>query len=76
MNKVFCGECGIAEKVATGQIRCVKFGFKFGGESADAWRECSYFSPVMLDDGEPLDSYETLAIKEAEMASRRFKGPV
>jgi len=76
MNKVFCGECGIAEKIGTSQWRCVKYGFKFVLESTDAWRECTYFTPVMLDDGEPLDPYETLAIKEVEMASRRMKGPI
>lgn len=76
MNTVSCGNCGIAEKGAANSIRCVKFGFSLDGESAQAERECYYYTPVIKDGEEDLDPYETLAIKEAEMASRRMKGPV
>lgn len=76
VNKVFCGSCGIAEKIGLSEIRCVKFNFTSNLESADVRRECSFFTPPVMDDGELLDPYQTLAIKEVEMASRRMKGPV
>lgn len=76
MKTVFCNHCGIAEKMAPNYIRCVKFGFSVDIESPDISRECSYFTPPLKDGDEFLDPYETLAIKETEMASRRMRGPV
>lgn len=76
MSTVLCSNCGISEKVDEKPLRCVKFGFSLDVQSTQISRECYYYTPFIKDGDEVLDPYETLAIKEAEMSSRRMKGPV
>ena len=70
-----CSDCGIAKR-ENGMLRCLKYHYLMPPNTQETLRVCSYFTPLIEEDGELLCPEEHLMLKEVEMKSRGFKGPV
>lgn len=71
-----CFSCGIADRLANGNLLCFKYKFEISNVTAEEKSNCYYFIEPQFEDGEPLTVEQTLMIKECELASRRMRGPV
>ena len=72
---VNCNQCGIARR-ENSKLRCLKYQYLMPPNSEETLRTCSYFTALIEEDGEVLSPEEHLMLKEVEMKSRGFKGPV
>ncbi|WP_066633236.1 hypothetical protein [Desulfolucanica intricata] len=72
---VDCARCGIAKR-ENDRLRCMKYHYLMMPQTPEAERECSYFTPLVEEDGELLSPEQHLMLKEVEMRARGFKGPI
>lgn len=70
-----CSNCGIAKR-ENNKLRCLKYNYLMKPNTPETWRDCNYYIPHMEEDGAVLSPEEHLMLKEVEMQSRGFKGPV
>ncbi len=68
-----CVQCGLFSPV---QKECVWFKKILTQADIEASGDCTYFTEIMYEDGEPLTPYQHLMFKRQDIDSKKMRGPV
>ncbi len=68
-----CVQCGLFSPM---QKECIWFKKILTQPDIEASVDCTYFTEIMYEDGEPLTPYQHLMLKRQDIDSKKMQGPV